>query len=78
MRSVYRNNSDVRVLAFTAAAEQNVGTDPSTPLRPYPASLAGPLYPKGIPTIPEHQLEKFIADNKVDEVRMHCRQKTRF
>jgi predicted GTPase len=37
-------------------------------MRPYPPVLAGKLYPKGIPTIPETQLEQYVRDNKIQLV----------
>ena len=59
---VYRADSDTRVAAFTAA--QIPGIDD----RVYPSSLAGPLYPEGIPIRPEEELEELIATHGVDEV----------
>jgi predicted GTPase len=59
---LFRDDPDVRVVAFTAA--QIPGIDH----RRYPASLAGPLYPDGIPVEPEAELPQLIADNDVDEV----------
>ena len=44
---VFRDDPTTRVVAFTAA--QIPGIDD----RVYPASLAGPLYPDGIPIRPE-------------------------
>jgi predicted GTPase len=59
---VYRDNPDVRVVAFTAA--QIPGIDDRT----YPASLAGPLYPEGIPVRPEEELSDLVRQLEVDEV----------
>ncbi len=59
---VYRGDPNVRVAAFTAA--QIPGIDD----RRYPASLAGPLYPNGIPIRPEAELEEIVAQKGVDEV----------
>ncbi|MFN8224874.1 MAG: cyclic 2,3-diphosphoglycerate synthase [Gaiellales bacterium] len=59
---VYRGDPNVRVAAFTAA--QIPGIDD----RVYPASLAGPLYPAGIPIRPESELEDVIHTEGVDEV----------
>jgi len=59
---VYRDDPDSRVVAFTAA--QIPGIDH----RRYPASLAGPLYPEGIPIVPESELADLIAEHDVDEV----------
>jgi predicted GTPase len=58
----YRNDPSTRVAAFTAT--QIPGIDD----RVYPASLAGPLYPDGIPIAPERELEDLIGRYGVDEV----------
>ena len=59
--TTYKDNKNVEVVAFTAA--QIPGIDD----RGFPASLAGPLYPNGIPIFPESDLEKIIVDKNVDE-----------
>jgi predicted GTPase len=59
---VFRDDPDVRVVAFTAA--QIPGID----RRIYPPSLAGPRYPDGIPIHPEHELSALIDEHDVDEV----------
>ncbi|MGA9406677.1 MAG: cyclic 2,3-diphosphoglycerate synthase [Bacteroidota bacterium] len=59
---VYRNNDRYNVVAFTAAQIPNIAG------RKYPASLAGALYPKGIPIYEEKNLEQLIMTHKVDEV----------
>jgi len=41
---------------------------PGAENRVYPPSLAGPLYPDGIPIHPEADLERLIAEHAVDEV----------
>lgn len=51
---VFRDDSSYEVVAFTAA--QIPGIDD----RKYPASLAGPLYPNGIPIYPEERLVELI------------------
>jgi predicted GTPase len=58
----YRHDAASRVVAFTAA--QIPGIDSRT----YPAALAGPLYPEGIPIVPERDLEALIRERHVDEV----------
>jgi len=58
----YREDPSARVVAFTAA--QIPGIDD----RVYPASLAGPLYPNGIPIRPEDELEDLITRHDVHEV----------
>ncbi len=59
---LFRDDPESRVVAFTAA--QIPGIDH----RCYPAPLAGPLYPDGIPVVPEPDLTQLIADEDVDEV----------
>ncbi|HWK26268.1 MAG TPA: cyclic 2,3-diphosphoglycerate synthase [Solirubrobacter sp.] len=58
----FREDSEVEVVAFTAA--QIPGIDD----RVYPAALAGPLYPRGIPVRPEAELPALIREHGVDEV----------
>jgi predicted GTPase len=58
--TVYRDNPDYRVLAFTA--NQIPGIDG----RIYPAVLAGKLYPAGIPIVPEQDLVALIQREKPD------------
>jgi predicted GTPase len=60
--TVYRDDANVRVVAFTAT--QIPGID----ARRYPASLAGPLYPDGIPIVPEAELEALCRREGVDTV----------
>jgi len=62
----FRDKDEYEVVGFTMAAEQNLGTTGG--LRPYPASLAGKLYPEGIPTYFEKDLPELIGKLKVDEV----------
>ena len=52
--TVYRNDPAFEVVAFTAT--QIPGIDD----RRYPAVLAGPLYPNGIPIVPEESLKELI------------------
>jgi predicted GTPase len=59
---VFREDADARVVAFTAA--QIPGIDD----RVYPPSLAGSLYPEGIPIVPEERLADLIRSEGVDEV----------
>jgi predicted GTPase len=58
----FRDDPSSHVVAFTAA--QIPGIDD----RVYPASLAGPLYPDGIPIVPESELTRLVRDEGVDEV----------
>lgn len=57
----YRNDPDTNVVAFTAAQIPDIEG------RRYPAGLAGPLYPEGIPIYAEEDLERLISELKVDE-----------
>ena len=59
---VYRDDATSEVVAFTAA--QIPGIDD----RRYPAALAGPRYPNGIPIRPEAEVAELIRANAVDEV----------
>jgi predicted GTPase len=59
---VYRNDPTVEVVAITAA--QIPGIDQ----RSYPPELAGPLYPKGIPIVPEDNLLELVRIHDVEEV----------
>ena len=58
----YRNNPDVRVVAFTAEQIPHIDD------RVYPPVLAGKDYPDGIPIHPESQLADLIRENEVSEV----------
>jgi predicted GTPase len=58
----FRHNPACRVKAFTAAQIPFIAD------RRYPPSLAGPLYPSGIPIFPEEQLEQLILKYRVDKV----------
>jgi predicted GTPase len=58
---VYRNKKEYEVAAFTAAQIPDIAG------RKYPASLAGKLYPQGIPILDEKDLEKIIKTQKIDE-----------
>jgi predicted GTPase len=59
---VYRDDPGVRVVAFTQAQI------PRTSDRRYPASLAGPRYPDGIPIEDEADLEAICWRERVDGV----------
>ncbi|MBY8991478.1 MAG: GTPase [Candidatus Lokiarchaeota archaeon] len=65
--TVFRDNDEYDVVAFTIAGEQNVGTTEETE-RKYPAELAGKLYPNGIPMVSEELLEEYIKKYEIDEV----------
>jgi predicted GTPase len=53
--TVYRNDPSTRVVAFTATQIPNIEN------RVYPAVLAGPNYPEGIPIRPEEELPAIVA-----------------
>ena len=58
----FRDNPRYRVIAFTASQIPDIAG------RLYPASLAGSLYPEGIPIYPENDLIRLIRENEVREV----------
>jgi predicted GTPase len=60
--TVLRDNRNYEVVAFTATQIPNIYG------RKYPAKLAGKLYPRGIPILPEEDLKKLIQKSKIDEV----------
>ncbi|HEY6962993.1 MAG TPA: cyclic 2,3-diphosphoglycerate synthase [Gaiellaceae bacterium] len=59
---VYRTDPLVNVVAFTATQIPGIAD------RVYPASLAGPRYPAGIPIRPEDELTEIVRREHVDEV----------
>jgi predicted GTPase len=59
---VFRHDPDTQVVAFTATQIPGIAD------RVYPASLAGPLYPEGIPIRPEEELTELVHAHGVDEV----------
>jgi predicted GTPase len=59
---VYRTDPTVEVVAFTATQIPGIAD------RRYPAELAGPIYPAGIPIVAEAELERLIHESSVDEV----------
>jgi predicted GTPase len=58
--TVYRDNPDYQVVAFTATQIPDIAG------RRYPAELAGKLYPKGIPIYDESELADLIRREKLD------------
>jgi predicted GTPase len=60
--TVFRDDPSYEVVAFTATQIPNIAD------RKYPAVLAGPHYPEGIPIVPESELEQVCAEKDVDEV----------
>jgi predicted GTPase len=57
---VYRHDEEVKVVAFTAAQISGIAN------RRYPASLAGVLYPEGIPIVDETELESLCHQEQID------------
>ena len=60
--TVYRENEDFEVVAFTATQIPNIEG------RFYPPELAGDQYPDGIPIYPESELENIIRSKDIDQV----------
>jgi predicted GTPase len=58
----FRSDPEVEVVAFTATQIPGIAE------RVYPASLAGPRYPDGIPIRPEDELTQLVREQGVDEV----------
>jgi predicted GTPase len=58
----YRDRAECEVVAFTATQIPHISD------RRYPASLAGPQYPEGIPIVPEDHLPRLLKEHDVDEV----------
>ncbi len=59
---VFRENPGTEVVAFTATQIPGIAE------RVYPAGLAGPRYPRGIPIRPEEELAELVREHSVDEV----------
>ncbi len=60
--TIYRNNPDYEIVAFTATQIPDIDG------RMYPAELAGPLYKNGIPIVDEAELPELIKKHNIDEV----------
>ncbi len=58
----FRDNPDFDVVAFTAAQIPDIDG------RTYPAELAGPRYPDGIPIEAEEEFERLVRELKLDVV----------
>jgi predicted GTPase len=58
----FRNDPAFRVVAFTAAQIPYIAD------RRYPPSLAGRLYPDGIPIHPEEELPQLLRRHRIDQV----------
>ena len=59
---IYRDNERYEVVAFTAAQISGIAD------RSFPPSLAGKLYPKGIPIVAETHLETLCKTHNIDQV----------
>lgn len=59
---VFRADPAYEVVAFTATQIPGIAD------RRYPAAVAGPLYPDGIPIYPERDLTRLIREQRVDRV----------
>jgi predicted GTPase len=60
--TVYRDEPADNVVAFTAAQIPGIAN------RTYPATLAGPRYPTGIPIVAEESLGELCQTEQVDQV----------
>lgn len=60
--TVYRGDSSVKVVAFTATQIPDIDG------RRYPAELAGEGYPEGIPIVNETEMAALIKEHGIDEV----------
>src|SRR5262245_50543801 len=60
--TVFRDDPDVVVVAFTATQIPNIEG------RRYPPELAGAAYPEGIRIFPESELSRLVAELSADEV----------
>ncbi|NUM34097.1 MAG: GTPase [Candidatus Brocadiae bacterium] len=58
----FRDRSEFEVVVFTATQIPNIDN------RKYPAELAGPLYPQGIPIESENKLAELIKEHHIDQV----------
>jgi len=59
---VFRNDPQFQVVAFTATQIPDIAG------RRYPRELSGPLYPDGVPIFDEKDLERLIAEHRIDTV----------
>lgn len=56
----FRGNPEYEVVGFTATQIPNISD------RVYPAEIAGPDYPDGIPILPEQEIEEIIQRDQID------------
>jgi predicted GTPase len=57
---VYRDDPGCKVVSFTATQIPGIAG------RRYPPELAGPLYPDGIPIVPESELDELVRREAID------------
>ena len=57
---VFRSDPNFKIVAFTATQIPDIAN------RSYPSSLAGVLYPAGIPILEERDMEKLIQQERID------------
>ena len=62
--TVYRDDPSARVVAFTATQIPGIAG------RRYPAVLAGPRYPQGIPIVAEEELSRLIREETDRHLRV--------
>lgn len=60
--TLYRDDERAEIVAFTATQIPGIAG------RRFPASLAGPFYPDGIPIFDEEDLEEICRDHAIDDV----------
>ncbi len=60
--TVFRDDADTEIVAFTATQIPNIDD------RRYPPALAGPRYPEGVPIYAETDLPRLIRELAVDQV----------
>jgi predicted GTPase len=58
----FRDRGEYDVVGFTATQIPGIAG------RHYPATLAGPRYPQGLPIHPEDELEQLVHDQRIDQV----------
>jgi predicted GTPase len=58
----FRERTEYAVVGFTAAQIPGIAG------RQYPAALAGPHYPQGIPIHPEEELDQLVREQRIDQV----------
>ncbi|MBN1504837.1 MAG: GTPase [Candidatus Eisenbacteria bacterium] len=58
----FRDNNEYEVVCFTATQIPHIEN------RTYPAEIAGKLYPRGIPILPEQELPRILRSGDLDEV----------